>query len=148
MVRLAIAGDAGFEWSDHDLTRAGPSYTFETVTHFLGALAGGDELCWIIGADSLVELGTWYRVADLVDLCRIVTAARPGWDRPDLAPLAAKLNPAQIARLRDGILVTPRIDISATDIRARVAAGRSIRYLVPEAVRLYIEMFGLYRTPL
>ena len=91
-------------------------------------------------------MGTWYKVGELVDSCRVVTAARSGWDQPDFSPLTAKLSPQQIARLREGILETPRIEISATDIRARAAAGRSIRYLVPESVRLYIEMFGLYRS--
>lgn len=147
MVKLAIAGESAFEFSDHDLTCTGPSYTVETVAHFKRELSAGDELLWIIGADSLAELDTWYRVGDLVDSCRVVTAARPGWEQPDLAGLTAKLSAQQIARLRDGILETPRIDISATDIRARVAAGRSIRNLVPESVRLYIEMFGLYRNP-
>lgn len=145
MVKLAIAGESGFEFSDHDLTRDGPSYTFETVTHFKAGLSAGDELYWIIGADSLAELATWFRVGELVDACHVVTAARPGWEAPDLSPLASKLGASQIARLRKGILETPRIDISATDIRARVAAGRSIRDLVPESVRLYIELFGLYR---
>jgi nicotinate-nucleotide adenylyltransferase len=145
MVRLAIAGEPLFDFSDYDLNRTGPSYTLETIAHFKQTLPAETELFWIIGADWLMTLDTWYKAVELVDACTIVTAARPGWERPDLSALSTKLNDAQIAKLREYILDTPRIDISATDLRARVAAGQSIRYLVPESVRTYIEMFRLYR---
>lgn len=144
MVRLAIAADPLFDFSDFDLARQGPSYTIETIAHFKKGLPAGAELFWIIGADWLTELDTWYKAAELVDACTVVTAARPGWDQPDLAALSTKLGDAQIAKLRAHVLDTPRIDISATDIRQRVAAGKPIRYLVPESVRQYIEMFRLY----
>lgn len=145
MVRLAIVGEPIFDFSDYDLARQGPSYTIETIAHFKRELADETELFWIIGADWLAELGTWRKAAELVDACTIVTAARPGWERPDLCSLSAKLSDSQITKLRKNILDTPRIDISATDIRARAAAGKSIRYLVPESVQTYIEMFKLYR---
>ena len=145
MVRLAIARDDLFDFSDYDLTRNGPSYTVETIAHFKREMPDGTELFWIIGADWLIELGTWHKAAELVDACTVVTAARPGWERPDLSALAPHLDDAQVAKVRDHILDTPRIDISATDIRARITAGKSIRYLVPESVRTYIEMFRLYR---
>ena len=79
MVRLAIAGDPLFECSDQDLTCEGPSYTAHTVAHFRQALPA-DELFWIIGADSLRELHTWYQPAEIVRHCRIVTAVRPGFE--------------------------------------------------------------------
>ncbi len=145
MVRLAIAGEKLFGFSDYDLIRDGPSYTIDTIAHFKKDLGDDAQLFWIIGADWLTELGTWRRAGELVDACTFVTAARPGWERPDLSTLGTVLSVAQIARLREHILATPRIDISATDIRDRVTARKSIRYLVPESVRLYIEMFNLYR---
>ncbi|MFH0983553.1 MAG: nicotinate-nucleotide adenylyltransferase [Planctomycetota bacterium] len=145
MVRLAIAGEKLFDFSDFDLAREGPSYTIETITDFQQTLPADTELFWIIGADWLMELDTWYKAAELVDACTIVTAARPGWERPDLSALSAKLSEAQVAKLREHILETPRIDVSATDIRSRVAAGKSIRYLVPDSVQTYIEMFRLYQ---
>jgi nicotinate-nucleotide adenylyltransferase len=146
MVRLAITGEPLFEFSDYDLTRDGPSYTIDTVTHFGELLGPHVELHWIIGADSLAELTTWYRVPDLVDACRIVTAARPGWDTIDWTPLRTVLSEIQIAALQAGVLQTPRIDISSTDIRRRVREGQSIRYLVPDAVREFIETQVLYRV--
>jgi nicotinate-nucleotide adenylyltransferase len=145
MVRRAIAGEDAWEASDCELRRRGPSYTIDTVLGFRNELGGASELCWVIGADSLTELASWYRVEELVDICRIVTAARPGWERPDLGVLRVRLDDSQIARLAAGILDTPRIDISATDIRRRVREGRSIRYLVPDGVREYVRERGLYR---
>ncbi len=144
MVRLAVRAEPGWEVSDCELHRAGPSYTLDTVAHFRREIGGGAELCWIIGADSLTELVSWYRIEELVEMCRIVTAARPGWERPDLDVLRARLTPAQIARLAADVLDTPRIDIAATDIRRRVREGRSIRYLVPDAVEAYIRKRTLY----
>jgi nicotinate-nucleotide adenylyltransferase len=144
MARLAIADDPFFEISDHDLTCSGPSYTINTVTYFRSLLGAGPDLAWFIGADSLLELHLWHRVADLVETCRIVTAARPGCAIGDLPDLSERIGEVAVARLRRDVLTTPQIDISATDIRRRVADGRSIRYLVPEAVRGYILENGLY----
>jgi nicotinate-nucleotide adenylyltransferase len=157
MVRLAISGEAGFEADDIEIRRSGPSYTILTVQDYrkaLGQRTGNEPapvsaeppLYWIIGGDSLPELHTWYRIRELVEQCRIVTAARPGYERPDLTPLQALLTVRQIQDLRDAVLPTPRIDISATDIRRRIREERSIRYLVPENVREYIESRRLYHS--
>ena len=145
MVKLAIADEPAFGFSDFDLTRQGPSYTIETVAHFRQEFGPTAILHWIIGADSLPELPTWYRAGELVESCHIVTAARPGWERIDDQALRPHFNDEQIATLRSNMVETPRIDISATDIRNRVRAGKSIQYLVPESVRQYMLQHGLYR---
>lgn len=147
MARLAVQGDPLFEVSDAELHRAGPSYTFDTVTQFRQQLGPLVELFWFIGADSLPELPSWYRVAELVKVVRIVTAARPGWTRPDPVHLIAAVGPPAARQLLEDCLETPRIDISATDIRARVRSGLSIRYLVPEGVASYIATQRLYKIP-
>lgn len=144
MVRLAVAGEPGWEAGDCELRRSGPSYTIDTIRHFRRQLGDSADICWIIGADSLPELVSWYRVEELVERCRIVTAARPGWERPDLGVLRARLTAAQVERLASDVLDTPRIDIAATDIRRRVREGRSIRYLVPDAVAEYVRAHRLY----
>ena len=145
MARLATADEPGFEVSDIEIQRSGPSYTVLTVQEYQQSVGKNVPLFWIIGADTLGELHTWYRLDELAELCRIVTADRPGFAEPDLAALCKKLSPAQIERLRKDILPTPQIDISATDIRRRVQDGLSIRYLVPDTVHDYIITRGLYQ---
>ncbi len=145
MCRAATAEDPQFEVSDWELSQPGPNYTIHTVEHFRARSGAGTEVCWLIGMDSLVELGTWYRAAELVDACTIVTVARPGSVAPAPEFLAQHFAPEQVARLLRNILPSPAIDIAAREIRARVQAGRSIRYLVPESVRAYIAAHGLYR---
>lgn len=144
MVRLAIAAEPLFEFSDFDLTRSGPSYTIETVEHYQRLLGPAAELCWLIGGDSLNELITWHRVGELVEACRIITAHRPGWDAINWQSLRTVLTEAQVDRLRAGIIPAPRIEISSTDIRQRLQAGQSVRYLVPDSVREYIARAGIY----
>jgi len=138
MVKLAAGEEDGFECSDCEMRRQGPSYTLDTIMHFRKLLGPDARLCWIIGADSLAELDGWYRVSDLVDTCEIITVARSGWDEPNFAHLSKSLQLHQLQKLEQGILHTPHVDVSSTDIRRRVAQGKSIRYLVPESVREYI----------
>ncbi len=145
MVKLAIGGEPIFDFSDYDLLQSGPTYTVDTIAHFARTLGPDVTLHWIIGADSLAELTTWRRVAALADNCLIVTVARHGWDATGLDVLRSALTDQQIERIRRHVLETPYIDISATDVRCRVAAGRSIRYLVPDRVRSYIQQHALYR---
>lgn len=145
MLRLAVRDDPCFEISDLEIQRTGPSYTLLTIQDYRQKLGKDTPLYWIIGADSLQELHTWYHVDELVRLCRVVTAMRPGFEQPDLSALGEILSQEQIKQLKADVLPTPLIDISATDIRQRIAAGRSIRYLVPESVRKYIEDNGIYR---
>ena len=145
MVKLAIEGEPLFTASEIEIQRSGPSYTIHTVESYRASLPPETPLYWIVGGDSLPELGTWFRARDLVDLCTIVTAVRPGYEQADLSPLQPTLRPDQVRRLQENVLPTSRIDIAARTIRARVREGRSIRYLVPEAVRTYIEINQLYR---
>lgn len=144
--RLAVADEPLFEVCDWELTQPGPNYTLNTVNHFRAALGPGVELCWLLGMDSLLELHTWYRATELVELCTFVTAVRPGCVPPDAAQLARHFSPAQAARLVTHIVASPCLDIASTEIRARVRAGRSIRYLVPGPVRKFIDERGLYRA--
>lgn len=146
MVKLAIAGEPLFAFSDYDLIRPGPTFTIETVRHFRSEFGKDVELHWIIGADTLRELPTWRLVTDLVDECRVVTAVRSGWTSDVWEELAQTFSFDQIARLREDVYETPLIDISATDIRHRMAADRSIRYLVPQGVAGYIRDNDLYLT--
>jgi nicotinate-nucleotide adenylyltransferase len=144
MCRLAVSGEELFKVSDWELRQPGPNYTLNTVRHFAETLPQGTEVFWLVGMDSLGELASWYRVSELADACTIVTAARPGFEARDLPGLANVLSENQVDRIRQHVIASPRIEISATDIRARVRAGRSIRYLVPESVEAYIARQKLY----
>lgn len=149
MARLAVQGDALFEVSDIELSRPGPSYTFDTVSSLRTARPDVTEWNWIIGADSLAELESWHRIADLAKLTRIVTMVRPGHTRrtaADLPGLLAKLGPPALEEILALQLPTPAIDISATDIRTRVARRQSIRYLTPDAVVDYIREQAVYTS--
>lgn len=144
MARLATGDDPLLEISDVEIRREGPSYTIDTVESFRGRLGEACELVWVIGADTLPELVTWHRIAELVNRARIVTATRPGAGTPDLSALERLVGAAAVERLISDRFATPAIDISATDIRGRVADGLPVRYLTPTAVGNYIESHGLY----
>ena len=147
MLRLAIEGEGLFDLCDLELRRRGPSYTFDT----LAALRQGApeaSLHWVIGADMLEDLASWHRVHEVLELAELIILARPPWDgelEGIFGGLRASFSAEEIEKFRRSVTSTPRIDISSTAIRRRVRQGKSIRYLVPERVRRYIEAQGLYR---
>jgi len=145
MVKLAIAEESFFEFSDYDLLRDGPSYTIDTVTHFQQMLGENISWYWIIGADSLADLPTWHRVCDLIDACQIVTAARPGWETIDWARLEKVVGPQRVLKLQRGIIETPLVDVSSSEIRAQIAQGQNNHDFVHDLVADYIEKNALYR---
>jgi len=143
MLRLAAADDACFEVSDLEVRRGGSSYTIDTVAALRAEVDA--EIVLLVGSDSVPELPTWHRVGDLVDLCTLVVMARPGFSVDQLDGLRGALSAEQVERIAANLLPIPLIEISSTSVRERLAAGRSIRYLVPRAVEDYITSTGLYR---
>ena len=146
MVALAIAGNPAFALSREEVDRPGPSYAVDTLEAFADeARAAGREpdLTFILSAEAYAGLPTWHRPARILELSRMAVVPRPGTPPAD---------PDEIARLLPGadrrtVLVDgPLLDVSASSIRARVAGGRSIRYLVPDAVIAYISDHGLYAS--
>ncbi len=141
MVRLAIADDPQFELSRVDIDRPGPHYALDT----LSILANQDpdvKLVYIMGGDSLRDLPTWYQPSEFVANCHAIgVVQRPG-AVIDLAQLEQTL-PGLRSRLR--LVQAPLLDISAHDIRNRVAGERPFRYFLPEQVYRYILSHGLYR---
>jgi nicotinate-nucleotide adenylyltransferase len=140
MVAAAIAGNPAFEASRIELDRPGPSYTVDT----LEALALSDpDLVLILSSEAYAGLPTWRDPSRVLELARLAIAPRDGY--PDAGPeLVARLYPGMEDRVV--VLDGPRIRLSASDLRTRAAAGRSLRYLVPDAVAAYIGDHGLYRT--
>lgn len=139
MARLACAGNPFFEVSSIEIDRPGPSYTYVTLQILHDQ--GFDDLYLILGADSVTDLPRWHEVRRILKLARIVGMSRPGASF-DLAHLAQIL-PGLMERLI--VIDGPRLDISSTDLRLRVAQGRPIRYQTPDSVVAYIETNGLYR---
>jgi len=148
MLRLAVMGDEMFDVCDLEISRPGKSYTFDTL-QVLREIHGPDvELHWIVGADMLADMPNWHRAAEVVDQARIVIALRPPWHEQieqTLADLAARLWAVRTRKLADGIVRTPLIDISSSEIRRRIACGLPVRYFVCDAVADFIREKGLYR---
>lgn len=132
MVAAAVAGEPGLTVERIESDRPGPSYTVDTL-RALRAREPGQEFVVLLGADAAAELHQWREVDSLAGLARFVAFTRAGAPRP-AHPL-----------LHD-VVDAPAVEISSTAIRQRVAAGRSIRYLVPDAVAEYIAAQGLYRN--
>jgi len=135
---LAVAGDPRFAVSDIELVH-GLVYTADTLTA-LRELHAVRDLVFILGSDSLVQLETWHRPAELLRLCHLAVAPRPG-DPPEAVAAAA----ARWGEDRVTILDLPLFGVSSSGVRARVASDRPIRYLVPEPVERRIAELGLYR---
>jgi len=141
MVRLAIAGYPYFKLSTIEIDRPGPSYTVDTIAQLRDSLGADNELYFIIGLDSLVQLPRWREVARIIQMCQLVAVPRPGYSLPDKDSLEAVI-PGISQRLI--ILDEPKMDISATEIRQLAKRGESISHLVPEAVAEYIKKNKLY----
>jgi nicotinate-nucleotide adenylyltransferase len=145
MVELAIAGNRCFEASRVEVDRSGPSWTTDTLDLLRAAeddAGRTPDLTLILSAESLRGVPTWHDPSRLFALARIAVVPRGGLDAPDDAWLAAAF-PGITTRIHR--LSGPRLRLSATDVRDRLAAGRSIRYLVPDAVIDYIGDHGLYQ---
>jgi nicotinate-nucleotide adenylyltransferase len=141
MARIAVAGHPAFEVSEVEAKRPGPHYSAETL-EAIALERPGDDLFFLIGADSLVDLPHWHRPDRIGGLASIVVANRPGVAPPDLDALALALGPDARPILN---VTIPPIGIASHDLRRRLAEGRSIRYQVPRGVEAYIEANGLYR---
>lgn len=155
MVRLAIADQPLFSLDCRELARPTPSWTVETLEQVRAEKGRSLPLAFIIGQDSLLSLHRWHRWETLLSLCHLLVCQRPGYASEMETPaLQAWLNthrarsadelhqqPAGKILLAD----TPLYDISATEIRQRLAAGETCRDLLPGAVADFIEKQGLYR---
>ncbi len=140
MLRLALAGNPRFGISLVDVERPGPHYTVDMLAILAGQHPEAD-LSFIIGADSLRDMLTWRDPVGIVAQARIIAVHRVGVT-VDVAALEANL-PGLKGRV--SFISVPMNELSSTLIRERLQAGRSIRYLVPEAVERYIHEQGLYR---
>lgn len=136
MLRLAVAGEPRFVLDRIEIERAGPSYTLDTV-RALAAAQPGTQWFLIIGHDQYAGLHTWSGWQELLALVTLAVANRPG---------QAREVHEDVRRVSHRVVPLPMLDISATQVRERVAAGQDISTLVPPEVARYIDSHRLYRA--
>lgn len=138
MCILATISNPHFQVSDIEVKRDGYSYTYETVRKFLDLYDNRCEIFFITGCDAVLEISTWKNIDLLMDTCTIIAASRPGFVFEDAKHLFNTL------KKKVFFMEVPALAISSTDIRQRVANGKPIRYLLPDAVEDYLVKRGLY----
>ncbi|GAB5451082.1 MAG: nicotinate-nucleotide adenylyltransferase [Halioglobus sp.] len=153
MVELAVAGEPRLYCDARELARDGKSYTYDSLLELRSEEGPGRSLCMVMGCDALLAINRWHRWRELLSVAHIVVIARPGWSFPDSgevgewlaqhrAPTAGALHAAAAGSI---VIEELRpLAISSTEVRELLAAGGSVRYLVPESVLEYIEHNKLY----
>jgi nicotinate-nucleotide adenylyltransferase len=153
MVELAVAGEPRLVCDTRELGREGVSYTIDSLVELRRELGEGHSLCLVMGCDAVLGITTWHRWQELLDWAHVVVIARPGWQLPAAGPVADWLRQHRLAdrrplreRPNGGTLIEELrpLAISSTEIRRLLAAGRSPRYLLPQAVLDYIQSHKLY----
>jgi len=133
---LATQNNPYFEVSKIEMNRPGPSYTIDTIKEFREIYGWEAKIFFITGADAFLEIETWYKKDELLQMCQFVAATRPGYDLNKLHHNFKKVL---------HIMEIPALAISSTDIRYRIKNGLSIKYIVLEEVRDYIYDNHLYK---
>ena len=130
MVRMAVRGNKDFGVSDFEVKKKGKSYSIDTVTYFKKRYPEA-KIFFIIGSDHLLALHTWRRIDDILKLVSFVAVYRPGYK-------------AVRSRIKVRSIVVPGVHTSSSDIRRRIASGKTVRYLVPEGVLRHVKKYKLY----
>jgi nicotinate-nucleotide adenylyltransferase len=154
MIRLAIENGTGWEVSDLELRRDGPSYTYDTLITLNRDGLPPSQIFFITGADAFAEIATWHRYPEVLDLAHFVVVARPGFSLEALqgrVPALAHrmIEPADLAvssASRIILVAAETPDVSSTAIRARAARREALDGLVPPAVSAYISQHDLYSS--
>lgn len=155
LVRLAAEGEPLLRVDDRELARTTPSWTIDTLESLRGELGVDDQLFLLLGWDAFCGLPSWQRWTELLQHCHVLVLQRPDADTEapealrDLLAARSVNEPAALCGPAGQIAFvwqTP-LAVSATDIRRRLATGRSVRFLLPDAVLHYIDAHGLYRAP-
>ena len=151
-VRVAIAGQSEFTLDDREMQKRGPSYSVETLAELRREFPAR-SLCLIVGMDAFLGLPKWHRWRERTELAHLVVAHRPGWQAPTTGALGEMLEAKGTARARDlheatagriYIHAVTQLEISSTDVRNLIHAGRDPRYLMPDGVCRIIHESGCY----
>jgi nicotinate-nucleotide adenylyltransferase len=155
MLEAALLGEPRFSADDRELRRGGRSYTLDTLRSLRADLGDETSLCLLLGGDAFSEFLSWHEPQMVADLAHLVVMERPGYSLPSDASLQMMVErrgtdlKTELRNAPGGkIWFQPvtQLDISATDIRSRIAHGRSPRYLLPDPVLSLIEDHGLYQA--
>lgn len=159
MVKLAIADQPAFMLDEREVARSTPCYTVDTLRELRAELGEEQPLCLLMGGDAFLLLHTWHEWEELFELAHIVVGYRPGYTLEERISSTTETlrdhyhrrlcSVADMAQSPNGgvtELAMPKLEISATDIRRRVAEGRTIRYLLPATVADYINQHHLYTS--
>ncbi len=141
MIEQILHYNTAFKVSDYELSKEDTSYTFNTLEHFAKSLDG--DIYFLLGYDSLVQLDTWYRGKEILAGYDLITARRPGTRDEEAERKIEEYIKLYDARIH--ILDMPAMDVSATEIRERIAKGEDIKELVLPEVEEYIIEHNLYR---
>jgi nicotinate-nucleotide adenylyltransferase len=144
MLALALAGQPAFLINELERDRPGPSYTVHTLQE-IRASHPDTELFLPVGSDTLLDLPTWYQPACILELATLLVTPRPGYEMLSAEQLRTALSLPPEAPVRVQFIDAPLIDIASRDLRRRAAEGRTVRYLVPRAVEVYVRDRRLYR---
>ncbi|MHB1871684.1 MAG: nicotinate-nucleotide adenylyltransferase [Steroidobacteraceae bacterium] len=143
MVRAAVAGEPAFTVDDREMRRSGVSYSVETLAE-LRAEHPRRSLCLLLGMDAFLGLPHWHRWRELLELAHVVVAHRPGWKAPTQGPLGEVMVDHGTGSIRElheqtagriYVHAVTQLEISSTELRQLIVAGRDPRYLVPDEVR-------------
>ena len=143
MTVLATSSNPSFEVSRIEVDKDELTYTFDTIKDLKSIYGEDCAIYFITGADAVLELLTWYKIQELLALCKFIAVTRPGFDNQDLEQ---KIE--EISSKYDGEIIcieAPLLAISSTDIKRRLKNGKPIKYLLPEEVEKYILKNGLYK---
>ncbi|MBC7984769.1 MAG: nicotinate-nucleotide adenylyltransferase [Candidatus Obscuribacterales bacterium] len=152
MVAAAIADHPGFVMDDRETRREGPSYSVDTLAQ-LRAEFPERPLCLIVGMDAFLGLPNWHQWRDILQLSHLVVAHRPGWKAPTMGPLGEVLvdhGTGGVNDLHDSLAgkifihAVTQLEISSTEVRKLIGAGRDPRYLMPDGVRTLIAQTRCY----
>jgi nicotinate-nucleotide adenylyltransferase len=148
MVQLAVADNDAFAVSTVDIDRETPSYTADTLRLLVergadASGAGNQAIYFVCGADALLDMEHWYRPDEILRLATIAVARRPGCGDDAVQDAAARRLTERYGG-RVTFFAAPRLDISSSEVRERLAGGRAVRYLVPDAVLAYAAAHDLY----
>jgi nicotinate-nucleotide adenylyltransferase len=149
LTAVATASNPRFSVSRFEIEREQVSYTVDTLEHLAGIVPPGTEMFFVTGADAVLDILTWKDPARVLELSTFIAATRPGYDLARLSGLLDKLRSVTVGLVPEArvkIMEVPALAISSSMIRERLASGKTVRYLVPDAVGQLVEKSGYYAS--